>query len=167
MKRFKPAFILVALILMAQLAFAQVAAVPAPTPDTSAGDFTNQVIAAIQGFGGMNWMLKVSTIVLLLGATMKVSFLEPLWNKLGNFKAAFAPVLGLIGGLLSYFGGGVAFSLPALAAYTMSGAGALALHEILDMVKSIPGLGTGYVAVINFISQYLGGPVEPPAGTKT
>ena len=162
MKRFLPLFIITAIFMFTQLAFAQ--STPAPAaPDTSVGDFANQVFAAVQGFGGMSWMLKISTIVLLICATMKVSFLVPLWNKLGNFKAAAAPVLGLVAGLLSYFGGGTAFSLATLTAYMVSGAGALALHEILDMVKAIPGLGAGYVTAINFVTSYLGGGT-PPAG---
>jgi hypothetical protein len=130
---------------------------PAPSQGNPDVDFATQVFNAIKGFGGMNWLLRISTIILLLGATMKVSFLRPLWDKLGSFKTFAGPLFGLVGGLLAYFGGGTQFSLAALVAYMFAGSGAIALHELLDAMKGIPGLGAIYVGIIDFVAKKLGG----------
>lgn len=118
--------------------------------DMPTDEFFNQVLALIKGFGGLSWSMKISGVVLLILATMKVSFLRPLWDKLGNFKAIAAPVLGLLAGVLSLSLSGQ-LTLPGVAAYVFVGAGALTLHELLDMVKLIPGLGPIWLWVINLI----------------
>lgn len=135
-------------ILISFSAFAQAAELPAT-------DFFAQLMAAIKAFGGLSWMGKVSSIVLLLVASMKVSFIKPLWDKLGAAKAWAGPVLGLIGGILS-LGVDGNITVAGVMAYVASGAGALILHELLDTVKAIPGLGAMYVAVINWIEGLLG-----------
>ena len=106
--------------------------------------------------GGIPLGLKIACCVLLIIASLKVSFLQPMWAKLGKFQAIAAPLLGLILGLTLLSAGPV--TLPVIFAYLASGAGALALHEILDMVKSIPGIGAVYVSIINFIENALGAP---------
>lgn len=114
-------------------------------------DFLNQVLSAIQGFGGLSFMLKVSAIITLIIASMKVSALNQLlWSKLGSFQAWLAPILGLIAGILS-LGSEGPLSLAKVFAYMAAGSGAILLHELLDTVKAIPGLGAVYVAIINLI----------------
>lgn len=120
-------------------------------------DFFTQVLNAIKSFGGLPWMGKVSSLVLILVSSMKVSFLKPMWDKLGAAKAWAGPVLGLIGGILS-LGMDGNITLAGVLAYVSSGAGALILHELLDTVKAIPGLGSMYVAVIDYIKSKLGAP---------
>ena len=152
MKRFFSVLGLFALILLPMLALAQAS-------EIQAADFLAQVLEAVKGFGGLSWVAKVASIVMLLLASMKVSFLNKmLWSKLGKYQAAAAPLLGLAGGLLS---AGMAGKLPSLAeamAYLGAGAGAIILHEILDMVKVIPGIGAMWVSAINVIESVLGGP---------
>lgn len=125
----------------------------------SPGDFLSQVLQAIQGFGGLSWMLKVAAVVTLVIASMKVSVLNQLlWSKLGAAQAWVAPILGLVGGILSLSAGGHSITLQAVLAYVSAGAGAIILHELLDTVKAIPGLGSIYVQIINAIEGALGGP---------
>lgn len=124
-------------------AYAQAAA----NPDS---DFFSGVLAFIRDQGGMPWMAKVGAVVLLILASMKVSFLKPLWDKLGAGKVLGAPILGLIGGLVSM---GSAFTWQGALAYITAGAGAVFFHEILDFVKAIPGLGSIYVAIIGIIEN--------------
>jgi len=131
------------LALMPALAFAEGEAAPM--------DFLAQVFAAIKAMGGLPWAGKVAAICLLLVASMKVSFIAPLWDKLGAAKVFVAPALALIGGLLSMD----VITLPGAMAYIMAGAGAIAMHQILDAIKAIPGLGAMYVAVIDLISGLL------------
>lgn len=142
-------------------------AVPAPTAldDMS---FLQKVMGFIQGFGGLSAMAKISGIILLIIATMKTTFLAPIWAKLGNLggsgisvQAWIAPILGLVAGILSL---GSSLSWQAALAYIGSGAGAIILHQLLDDVKSWPGLGAAYVAAINFVeNSVIGSGGQPPA----
>lgn len=122
------------------------------------GTFLAQVIEFVRGFGGLNSFAKLSAFLVLLVASMKVSFLNDLfWSKLGAFKTWLAPILSLAVGVVQMVSAGN-FSLAGLMAYLAAGAGAVALHELLDTVKSIPGIGSWWVAIINVIENALGGP---------
>lgn len=141
------AFMFVALFALVIPAFAQ----SAPNPDLY---FLSQVIDAVKTFGGLSWAMKISTIVLLAIGSMKVSFIQPLWAKLGAAQAFVAPLLGLVIGALSLS----PFSWAGMLAYMGAGAGAIAIHELLDALKAFPGLGPMYVAVINWLESILGAP---------
>lgn len=121
-------------------------------------DFFAQVLAAIQSFGGLSFMPKVAGIVTLVISSIKVSFINKyVWSKLGAAQTWVAPVLGLLAGILG-LGTTGHITLASVFAYISAGAGAIVLHELLDSVKAIPGLGAGFVAVINLIEGVLGGP---------
>lgn len=136
-------------------------AMPAMAQDVPVSDFLQQVFSVISGLGGLSWALKVSAIILLVVASMKVSILRLyVWDKLGGFKAVVAPLLGLAAGLIANFGNGQPLSLAGLLAYVLAGAGAIALHELLDALKGIPGAGEVYRSVIDFLMRLLGG-VKP------
>lgn len=128
------------------------AAAPAATP--SDGDQLKAILDAVQKFGGAPWVMKIALICLILTALMKVSFLQPLWAKLGAFQAMVAPLLAAIGGIISMS----PITLPGVLAYLSAGAGAIVLHELLDASKGIPGIGAGYVSAINFVEGILGAP---------
>lgn len=115
-----------------------------------------QVLDLVKSFGGLPWMGKISAIVLLLLASMKVSFLRPLWDKLGRGKVLASLVMSLVVGICA-LGASGSLSIPGVMAYLFAGAGAIILHELLDWIKSIPGLGAMYVAAINFLMGLLGG----------
>lgn len=142
MKRFLP-LTLGVLVLAGFAAFAQTAA------PVSTADFLAQVIQFAQTAGGMTWMGKIAGGVMLLIASMKVTVLNNwIWSKLGSFQIWAAPALGLVAGIVSL---GSGLTLPAAIAYAFAGAGAVYLHELLDKVKMIPGLGATYVWIINLI----------------
>lgn len=124
----------------------------------SSDDFISNVLKIVDDSkgGGLPLGLKIASLVLLILASFKVSFLKPIWAKLGKFQAAAAPILGLILGLC-LLGSSGPISLASIMAYLASGAGAIALHEILDMLKGIPGIGSVYVGIINLIESALGG----------
>lgn len=147
-------FVMGILMFTACYAFAQ-------TTVISPGDFVTQVAAFVQSMGGMITMLKISGIILLLIASMKVTVINQfLWSKLGNGQIWVAPGLGLIAGVLSL---GTSLTFPAAFAYLTAGAGAVYLHEVLDLVKQIPGIGPIYVSIINAVEGLLGGPASQPA----
>ncbi len=125
---------------------------------TAPQDFLAQVLKAIAEFGGLPTVLKIASIITLIVGSMKVSVLnEMLWSKLGAAKVYVAPVLGLIAGILG-LGSNGPITAASVFAYVASGAGAVILHEILDSIKAIPGLGEVYISIINLIESFLGGP---------
>jgi hypothetical protein len=125
--------------------------------------FITQFIGVFHS-GLSSWALYAAIITLVI-ASMKVSFLDDLiWNRLGNFQIWFAPFLGLVGGLIVMKANGVPLTLGAVLAYVSAGAGAVFLHELLDLVKLIPGLGPVYVSIITVIESALGG---NPVGVNT
>lgn len=127
--------------------------------DIDPGSFASQVIDAIKNLGGLSWGLKISSICLLIIASMKVSVLRTFfWDKLGAAKAFVAPLLGLVSGLLASVFSGGPFTWANMFAYLITGAGALILHELLDALKGLPGIGSVYVAIIDFLSKMLGAP---------
>lgn len=120
-------------------------------------DFLAQVLAAIHQMGGLSMMLKISAIITLVIASFKVSFLNQyVWSKLGAFKVWAAPLLGLIAGVLG-LGVSGPVTAPMVFAYVAAGGGAVFLHEILDSVKAIPGLGDIYKSLIDIVEGALGG----------
>lgn len=124
-------------------------------------NFLAQVLETVHALGGLPWAGKIASVVLLIIAAFKVSVLNDLvWSKLGAFKAVAAPVLGLVAGvlMLSVSPGGI--TVAGLLAYVGAGAGAVLLHELLDMVKAIPGIGPLWVTVIGVIEGALGGQAQ-------
>jgi len=135
-------------IVFASFAFAQAAE---PTPDMA---FFNQIVEFIKAFGGYSWGLKISALCMIIVASFKVSFLKPLWDKLGSFQVFAAPILGMIIGILNMG----TFSWAKLLAYLAAGIGASYLYEILDLIAKIPGLGKIYVSGIELLKSILKAP---------
>lgn len=134
-------------------------------------DFMAQVMTAIQGMGGVSTMVKISVIVTLVIASMKVTVLNKLvWAKLGEAQVWVAPVLGLVAGILGLGASGAPLTLALVFAYVSAGGGAVFLHELLDSLKAVPGLGDVYVTAIGIIEKALGGsqpnPVVNPITVK-
>jgi hypothetical protein len=135
-------------------------AMAADTAVISPQDFLTMVLETIKGFGGVSWVVKVASVITLIVSSMKVSFLnELIWSKLGALQTWVAPLLGLVGGILALSVSGQ-LSLAGILAWLSAGTGAIALHELLDSVKSIPGLGAMYVGIIDMIEKLLGGPAS-------
>lgn len=131
------------------MAMAQEAGNPADS------DFFNQVLGYIGQFGGLSWMAKIAGICLLIIAATKTSFLSKYWQALPNIVQTLgAPLLALLGGFLSM---GSQLSFAAAFAYAFAGGGAVIMHELLDGLKTIPGIGSIYVTIINIVESMLGG----------
>lgn len=142
-------------------AFAQGTAGNAGTPDL---DFLGQVMQFISNYGGMPTMLKVSGGILLIIALLKTSFIAPMWAKAPDLvKTIVAPLLGLAGALISQ---GSSLTWASAFAFATAGMGAVFLHEILDGVKTIPGLGAIYVTIIGLIEAALFKPVTMRLAAK-
>ncbi len=133
-------------------------------PSVDLNQFLSDVMATMQKLGGLPWSLKVASASLILVAAFKVSVLDDLlWKKLGGLQAFAAPTLALVSGLAIMLAQGQ-LTLAGAGAYLISGAGAIALHELLDAMKMIPGLGPIYVSMITLIESKLGGNPVPNPG---
>lgn len=125
-----------------------------------ADQFLSQIFDLVKSFGGLSWTMKIAGIILLVIASMKVSFLKPLWDKMGFAKAIIAPALGLLAGLFSL---GPQMSFAGIMAYCLAGSGAIVLHELMDGLKGIPGIGPIYVEMIEIVSKFFMKPDPVPS----
>jgi hypothetical protein len=143
-----------------QMSAAPAAGVPSaevaqPSQEISEKDFLVQVVEAIKKMGGLDtWGKIVLAIGLLIGSMKVTTIRERFWSKLGKQKVWVAPVLGFVAAILDVAGTGT-FSWASLAIYMTAGAGAIALHELLDAVKAWPGIGKLYVTIIELIQAAL------------
>lgn len=144
------------------MAFAQ-ATTPVVVADPNS-DFFTQLTTFIAQWGGLSSMAKVAGGCLLLIALLKTSFLSNVWQKVpALIQTLTAPILGILAGLIAQGG---TMTWATASAYALSGAGAVFLHEILDGVKTIPGLGAIYVTIITLAEGLLGGASVPPASSS-
>lgn len=123
-------------------------------------DMLSRILQYVKDFGGLGSFAKISGAITLLLSLTKVSFIKPLWDKLGDFKAYAGPALGFLAGLFNAFTGNK-FDWAVVAAWTFAGSGSVFLHEILDTIKAIPGVGTLWVTVIEIIKGILKAPAKP------
>lgn len=119
--------------------------------------FFSQILDAVKTLGGIPWTMKIATIILILISSMKVSFIRPLWDKLGWAKGILAPVLGIVAGVLTLSQSG-SLSLPGVMAYMFAGAGAVVLHELFEAMKLIPGITPTVLSVVQFFESALASP---------
>lgn len=153
--------------ILTPLAFGGVQPTP-PGQVLPASDFLEQTIQVLTVMGGLPGMAKISAIIMLVIASLKVSVLDKtVWSKLGAAQVYVAPVLGLLYGLIT-LSAGQPLTTPMVVAYLFSGGGAVFLHEIMDSVKQLPGLGVLYVAAISFAERLPGGSSSdgPPPAAK-
>lgn len=109
--------------------------------------------------GGATPIAKICGGIILLISTAKVSFLKPLWDKLLTKQEWVAPVLGLLVGILGMVVKG-SFDWSFLLTAVASGALAPYVHDILDKIKAIPGIGSVWLTIISFIQVVLFAPKD-------
>ena len=138
------------------------AAIIVSEPTMSLDQFLALVLEKMKGFGGIPWTLKIAAILMILLGTLKVSFARPVWDKLGPYKALAAPVLSLLIGIVSLGANpNQMITGPGVVAYLFAGAGAIVLHELIDAIKSIPGIGPTYLNILVFMQTFLKKPGGP------
>lgn len=141
------------------LLFLSVAAFASDLADYPADKFFGDIFETVKAFGGMPWTLKIAAIVTLVISSMKVSFVRPLWDKLGWAKGIVWAVLSVLVGIVTLSSGGN-LTFAGVAAYLFAGAGAVILHELLDSLKGIPGVGGVYLSIIEFAQKLLKAPPQ-------
>lgn len=127
-----------------------------PAEDVPVSTFAGQVLEAISKFGGLSWVARIALLVTLLIGSMKVlPIRQYIWDKLGGAKAWAGPLLGAILGLLQLSMSNQ-LTLAGVLAWVSAGAGAIILHELLDSIKKLPGIGSVWVSFIEVVMKYLG-----------
>lgn len=137
-------------------------------PVLSVGDALADVVMAVQQMGGLQGWLKIMCGILIFVAICKVSadgkvpLLSSIWPAFGKFGAILPLILSLIVGLVSLGSGGSISFAGVMTFLAAGGGGSIALHQLLDMIKEIPGLGSVYVSAINILEGALGGGDSAP-----
>jgi len=121
----------------------------------SVGDQIKGIWELVIGLKGLSGMALASGIIFLLVGLSKVSILAPYWDKLGKAKTFVAPALALLGAILGVFTLEGGFTWANMGAVLMTGAGALAISNIFDSVKAIPGVGSVILSIISLIEKVL------------
>lgn len=94
--------------------------------------FANEILTAVSGWKGMPVEFVMAGVVTLLVSSLKVDLIRAFfWDKLGVAKVFVAPSLSLVGALLVVEPFTWATAWVALS----TGAGAIAIHEILSALK--------------------------------
>ncbi len=126
----------------------------APVPQTS--NFLADVLANILTIGGWN-ILAVSALITLIIALIKTSRQTNamIWTRLGPAKVLVAPLLAIVTGVIGLGTGGVPITGALVFTYLTAGAGAVLLHEMLDALKDMPGIGKPYLALIALAEDLL------------
>ena len=117
------------------------------------GGMLGDLIKAIGDIKSVGWQAGVSGILVVIISTTKNSFLKQLiWDKLGWAKVMVAPVLAMIVVALTV----QPFNAKAVLLALTTGAGAIALHQVLDALKDAPFIGETWKKVIDGIGKLLG-----------
>lgn len=142
-----------------------VAADAVPMQPDELSVFLKQTLEAVRAFGGLPWLARISLAVTIIVGSMKVPGIrEALWDKLTvkgfKLQAFLAPVLGLVGGLLSLKLEGGSITLQSALAFLGAGAGGIILYELLDAVKLTGITNKIVLGVINAIQGVIKKPVN-------
>lgn len=146
-------FIVLATTMVGLKAFADVQA------DADAGFWSGLLAYGKSLFDATPLVGKITGGIVLIISTMKVSFIKPLWDKLGEKQEWLAPALGLLGGIAAMVGQGK-FDFSLLLTAIAGGALAPYLHDLLDYLKKIPGLGKVWLTIIDVIQLVLFAPKD-------
>ena len=157
-------FVLLTLFLMTMVAFAEGEIAEGLVVANVPVDIWLKSIVSTYGSWGefIGWQAKSAAIIYVIIGSMKVSFIRPLWDGLGKAKVFAAPVLSL----LSVIFMAMAAKGEGMSAYQMiwmgltTGAGALALSNLMEAIRSIPGIGSIPNSIIHLLENILKRPTN-------
>lgn len=109
-------------------------------------------LATIASFGGLPWVLEIAVFIFLIIAFAKLTRLKHPWDELHHLKALVPLAFALLIGILNL----QTYTVAGIAAYLLTGAGAMIVHDMLEIVKGVPGLGPSYINTIEYLSRKLG-----------
>ncbi len=150
--------------------FAAVAADVVPVAEMEIGQLIMGVVSAVAGFfskdvGSTEWYVRLAPLVTLLLSALKSSKLSGIWNWMGDFKAYAAPLLSLLLVVMGMLGQGQAITIGTILSALGAGLGSIAIHELLDTLKRIPGLNGWIATFIDIVKGLLGG--KTPSSSPT
>lgn len=114
-----------------------------------------QLMKVVTDWKSFGWQMGLMALITLLLSTIKNSFLRGLiWDKLGSMKVFAAPALSLIIVLL----GMNEWNLGGVFVALTTGMGAVALHQVFDAIKAMPGIGSIPLAAADMLGKLLKAP---------
>ena len=150
--------IIMAAAIVPVLAFAQ--------EEVSIVELINTVVALAGDAKNLGVLGAVAAGLTLLISTMKNSLISQYtWDKLPAWSKVFvAPVLSLIAAAIVV----TPFSLKTVGVSLLMGSASIALHDVLDSVKKMPGIGKTWLKVIDVLGKVLRNPklLEAVMGKK-
>lgn len=176
MKTIKYAFI--ALMMFPILGYGADAAAPAASPeavvaavnpvvavpDVSNMDLLGMMLKLFSSWQSAGMLAGMSALVMLIIASLKNSMLRAMvWDKLKWGKVFVAPVMSIVLVFMGMMAKGMTIDGKAVLAALFVGGGAVALHEILDGLKQVPGIGGIWVNLIDMAGKLLGKPSDKPS----
>lgn len=134
--------------------------VTVPMPASDGGDLFNQVLTTIKLLGGKEWYAAAASFCVLIVGSMKVPGIrEKLWDKLTikgfKLQVFVAPLVAVIGGIISLKIETGHIQLRPVLAYLSVGLGAIPLYELLDAIKLTGATNKVLVAVVSAIQGVL------------
>jgi hypothetical protein len=125
---------------------------PAPLPETAGiGEIFVEVVKIFQTPTGLSAHYKIASILFILVALFKNSMFQPHWTALGKWKPFVAPVLSLAAFLVMV----QPLTLESVFAALTTGAAAGYFAQILDAVKTLPGVSSVALFVTELVGKLL------------
>jgi len=113
--------------------------------------FISEILSTVGGWKGMPVQFILSGVLALVVSSLKVDFIRSLlWDKLGEAKVLLAPVLALLGALVAV----QPFTWATVWVALSTGAGAIALYEIVNAVKKLPFISPAVSKVLDIVSLF-------------
>lgn len=126
-----------------------------------------KISAYIARFAAADSLTKVLLGILCILALVKTSFLRSVvgWDKMSQNAKVFVPLgMALVAGIIDLkVSTGHLVLRDVLAYVTGAGGGAILVHQLLDGVKALPGIGSVWVVLIEILGKALGQPAASMA----
>jgi hypothetical protein len=113
--------------------------------------FISEILSTVGGWKGMPVQFILSGVLALVVSSLKVDFIRSLlWDRLGAAKVLLAPVLSLLGALVVV----QPFTWETVWVALSTGAGAIALYEIVNGLKTLPFVSPLVSKVLDLASLF-------------
>ncbi len=126
-------------------------------PTETISDMFGYAVALFHDWKGLTSQAKIASVIFLIVGATKNSALAPHWDKIAKqYKPWVAPFLSLVATLVMVR----PLTLESFLAAMATGAAAGYAANLLDLVKTIPGVGKLVVSIIDIVGAILKRPVE-------
>lgn len=113
--------------------------------------FISEILSTVGGWKGMPVEFILSGVLALIVSSLKVDLIRSLlWDRLGSYKVLLAPGLSLLGALVVV----QPFTWGTVWVALSTGAGAIALYEIVKALKTLPFISPAVSKVLDLADLF-------------